>query len=391
MKSVQFFVLIVLSLALGSGVYPGLSLAQTDAYSLEVAVAERSDSEQQDAYKAALRRVLLNNSGDKTILNRDLVRQALNEPETYVQSFSYRRPPPGTVIASDTPTTEQVRQTGQATQLMLVSFERQLVSLLIAGSEPDGASEEEVTSAVDAFVVSDSALVWLLIRDDDRDIFISDNAAANVQNRAREIAGAAGISLVYPTGDQEDFSYLPGEALVAQNFDPLNLQSMSERYAQKTMLIGYMTRIGARGWQGQWTQVSGDQQRQSQFETSSLDEGLQQGLGILSSVGQVDETFRYGGSAVSGTEALLWVGSVNSTQDYASLMNFLQEVPSVSTVYPKEINSTSIVFSVVPRSALSGIESALFDAQWLRRTAPPVSTSRSSLLRNVDLALDVVR
>ncbi len=391
MKSVQFFVLIVLSLALGSGVYPGLSLAQTDAYSLEVAVAERSDSEQQDAYKAALRRVLLNNSGDKTILNRDLVRQALNEPETYVQSFSYRRPPPGTVIASDTPTTEQVRQTGQATQLMLVSFERQLVSLLIAGSEPDGASEEEVTSAVDAFVVSDSALVWLLIRDDDRDIFISDNAAANVQNRAREIAGAAGISLVYPTGDQEDFSYLPGEALVAQNFDPLNLQSMSERYAQKTMLIGYMTRIGARGWQGQWTQVSGDQQRQSQFETSSLDEGLQQGLGILSSVGQVDETFRYGGSAVSGTEALLWVGSVNSTQDYASLMNFLQEVPSVSTVYPKEINSTSIVFSVVPRSALSGIESALFDAQWLRRTAPPVSTSRSSLLRNVDLALDLVR
>ena len=391
MKSVQFFVLIVLSLALGSGVYPSLSLAQTDAYSLEVAVAERSDSEQQDAYKAALRRVLLNNSGDKTILNRDLVRQALNEPETYVQSFSYRRPPPGTVIASDTPTTEQVRQTGQATQLMLVSFERQLVSLLIAGSEPDGASEEEVTSAVDAFVVSDSALVWLLIRDDDRDIFISDNAAANVQNRAREIAGAAGISLVYPTGDQEDFSYLPGEALVAQNFDPLNLQSMSERYAQKTMLIGYMTRIGARGWQGQWTQVSGDQQRQSQFETSSLDEGLQQGLGILSSVGQVDETFRYGGSAVSGTEALLWVGSVNSTQDYASLMNFLQEVPSVSTVYPKEINSTSIVFSVVPRSALSGIESALFDAQWLRRTAPPVSTSRSSLLRNVDLALDLVR
>lgn len=390
MKSVHFFLLITLSLVLASGVYPGLAVAQTDAYSLEVAVSERSDSEQQDAYRAALRRVLLNNSGDKTILNRDMVREALNEAETYVQSFSYRRPPPGTVIASDMPTTPAVQQSGQATQLMLVSFERQLVNLLISGSEPGGTADTEASPAAGAFEASNSALVWLLIRDDDRDIFISDNAAANVQNRAREIAGAAGISLVYPTGDQEDFSHLPTEALVTQNFDPLSVQSMSERYAQNTLLIGYMTRIGARGWQSRWTQVAGDQQRQSQFETGSLDEGLQQGLGILSSVAQVDETFRYGGSAVSGTEALLWVGSVNSTQDYASLMNFLEGVPSVSTVYPKEINSTSMVFSVVPRSALPGIESALFDAPWLRRTAPPVSTNQSSLLPNVDLALDLI-
>lgn len=390
MKFVQFFLLTMLSLILVSGVYPGLSVAQTDAYSLEVAVSERSESEQQEAYMAALRRVLLNNSGDKTILNRDLVRQALNEAETYVQSFSYRRPPLGTVIASDTPTTTTVRQTGQATQLMLVSFERQLVNLLISGSEPGSSQADKSAPTADAFVASNSALVWLLIRDDDRDIFISDNAAANVQNRAREIAGAAGISLVYPTGDQEDFNNLPAEVLVAQNFDPLSLQNMSERYAQSTLLIGYMTRIGARGWQSQWTQLAGDQQRQSQFETSSLDEGLQQGLGMLSSVAQVDETFRYGGSAVSGTEALLWVGSVNSTEDYATIMNFLQEVPGVSTVYPKEINSTSMVFSVVPRNALSGIESALFDAPWLRRTAPPVSTDRSSLLGNVDLALDFV-
>jgi len=114
--------------------------AQTDAYTIEVAVSERAEEEQQDAYAAGLRRVLLNNSGDKTILNRDLIRQALEQAENYVQSFSFRRPPPGTIITSETPITRTVQQTGQATQLMLVSFDRALVTELIRTSAPSNAS-----------------------------------------------------------------------------------------------------------------------------------------------------------------------------------------------------------------------------------------------------------
>jgi len=60
-------------------------MAQSDAYSIEVAVSERGSQEEQDAYLAGLRRVLLNNSGDKTLLNRDLIRQELNNAENYVK------------------------------------------------------------------------------------------------------------------------------------------------------------------------------------------------------------------------------------------------------------------------------------------------------------------
>ena len=386
-RTVSVVVLLLVIVALAAGT----ARAQTDAYSLEVAVSERTESEQQDAYAAALRRVLLNNSGDKTILNRDLIRQGLKQAEDYVQAFSYRRPPPGTVIASDTPITRKVQQSGQATQLMLVSFDRELVNQLINDSAPANADAEDTPVPDQPPVVSNSALLWLLIQDEGRDILISDPAAANVQKRAREIAGAAGIILTYPAGDEEDRQLLSIEEIEAQSFEAEKLAVAAGRYAQDTLLIGYLTRNNARGWLGQWTRIAGDQQQQSEFETGSLDDGLKAGLAVLSSAAQIDETYRYGGTASSDTEGLVWVGSLNTTDDYARTMRFLEGVDAVSTVYPKEVGTNGMVFSVIPRSALVDIESALFDVAWLQRSAPPLSNDPDSLVDSADLAIEYRR
>jgi len=364
--------------------------AQSDAYSVEVAVSERSEEEQQDAYMAGLRRVLLNNSGDKTILNRDLIRQALKSAEDYVQAYSYRRPPPGTAIASDTPITRTVQQSGEATQLMRVSFDRELVNQLISSSAPARAEQEEDVEP-EPVLVSNSALVFLLIRDQSRDILISDPVAANVQKRAREIAGAAGISLVYPTGDDEDRQMISIEDIATQTFDAENLASVAGRYAQNTVLVGYLSRQEVGGWSGLWTQSRGAEQQQVQYSTSSLDEGLQQGLGVLNSIAQIDETYRYGGSATSDTEGLVWVGSLDSTDDYARMMRFFNGIETIGTVYAKEVKNTSMVFSVVPRSALVDIESALSDVSWLLRSSLPITDDSSSLSRGADLAIEYAR
>ena len=361
--------------------------AQSDAFSVEVAVSQRSHTEERDAYMAGLRRVLLNNSGDKTILNRDLVRQELQSAQKYVKAFSYRRPPSGTVLAVDTPITPSVQQSGEATQLMLVSFDRTLVNQLISDSAPAVVNREDDTQPEPA-AASNSALVWLLIRDDNRDILVSDPAAANVQARALEIAGAAGISLVYPSGDAEDEQLMSVEDIAAQSFIAENLATISQRYAQDTLLIGYLSRVSTGGWLGQWTQVSvQQQQQQAQFEASTLDQALQQGLGVLGSVAQIDETFRYGGRALSDAEGLVWVGSLSSTEDYARMMRFFESINSVGTVYPKEIQDNSVVFSVVPRSALANIESAVFNTSWLQRSAAPLTDDINSQIPNADLSV----
>lgn len=369
-------------------VFAATAFAQSDAYSVEVAVANKSDAEQNNAYQVAMRRVLLNNSGDKTVLNRDLVRQELNQAVNYVRGFTYRTPSPGSVISSSTPITEQVRLSGQATQLMLISFERQLITELISSSSPSGADDQE-ESPSEATASADSALVWLLIQDDGRDIRISDPAAANVQRRAREIAGAAGISLLYPAGDAEDQIALTIDDMLAKDAD--RLRTASERYGQDMILLGTLSRLGAQGWRGEWVRLLGTELQESSFDSASLDDALQQGLKVLNSVAAIDETYRYGGNSPSGAEGLVWVGSVTSTEDYARTLNFLQSQSTVSTVFPKEITETSILFSVVPRSALSEISAAVVDQPWLRRSAPPVSSVGNSLTRNADLALEYSR
>jgi len=323
--------------------------AQTDAYTIEVAVSERSESEKQDAYSAALRRVLLNNSGDKTLLNRDLIRQGLNQAENYVQAFSYRRPPPGTVISTDTPITRSVQQSGQATQLMRVSFDRELVNQLISDSAPGNADQETAPQPDQPPVVR------------------------------------------YPTGDEEDRQLLSIEEIESQTFDPEKLAIAADRYAQDTLLIGYLTRNNARGWRGQWTRIAAGEQQQNEFETSSLDEGLKAGLAVLSSLAQIDETYRYGGTASSDTEGLVWVGSLSTTDDYARTMRFFEGVGAVGTVYPKEVGTSGMVFSVIPRSALVDIESALFDTNWLQRSTLPLSNDPGSLVRSADLAVEYRR
>lgn len=361
--------------------------AQNDAYTVEVAVAERSAQEEQDAYRAGLRRVLLNNSGDKTILNRDSVRESLERAETYVQNFSYRQPPAGTVLASDTPITRQVQRSGQATQLMLVSFNRELVNQLIAGSEPAATVEPEEDAATARQPAGNSALVWLMIQDDGREILITDPSAENVRSRAQEIAGAAGIALVYPTGDEEDQGLISNEDIARLDINVENLGIVGQKYAQDTILIGHIERQGAFGWQGRWLRVTGTQQQSADFSTSTLDEALQQGLRVLSPRGQVDERYRYGGSATSDTEALVWIGSIDSTEDYATVMQFFDSIDSIGTVYPKEVLATSMVFSVIPRNALTDIQNQSLNTPWLQRSAPPANPDTGSLVRNADLSL----
>ena len=371
-----------------SAAFPAMVVAQNDAYSIEVAVADRGGEEQQQAYQVAFRRVLLNNSGDKTLLNRDDIRDGLKLAEQYVSGFSYRTPPPGTVIESDTPITEEVRRTGQATQLMLVSFDRESVDQLIQGQESARAGNAG-DAPQEQVLRTDSALVWLLVQDDGRDIMISDPAAVNVQARAREIVGAAGISLVFPSGDEQDQMALGLEDLLVRDLE--RIRAASARYGQDTVLIGTLARNGAQGWRGQWTRLVGEQMQEQSIDSGSLDEALQRGLSILGEKDILDETYRYGGSAVSDTEALVWVGSITSTGDYAAMMNFFDSLPAVSTVYPKEVSDTSMVFALLPRSSLTAVESALVSQSWLRRTTPPVSDETGSLSRNADLALEIGR
>jgi hypothetical protein len=165
------------------------------------------------------------------------------------------------------------------------------------------------------------------------------------------------------------------------------VQLASERYEQSTILTGSLRRSSSQGWRGQWLKLSEDEKTEAGFDSASLDEALQQGISLL--VGAIDTNYRYGGPAASGTEGLVWVGSVDSLEDYASVMRFFEEIPNVGTVYPKEIGETTMVFAVLPRAALRDIENAAATQSWIRRTLPSMGDATDGLAGSADLALEL--
>jgi len=428
---------------LAMAVTPSTLLAQVDAYSVEVAVADRSDVERRSAYASALRNVLLANSPDKTLMNRDEVRIAVSDAEAYVQTYSYRVPEPGTPIPVDTPLTDQVRASGEATALLLVRFDRERVLDLISGREEasriDTAADEADERAPDPFGGASTALVWLLIDEGSRTIRGSDADAGKVRERLRELAGGAGVSLVFPQiGPQAGItaeSLLSGQAI--RELDPEAVREASLRQRVDVVLVGHLSRREAfdalapsqnaaiegaaaresgagdtdadsrvrrapgigrmarnvdTGWQGAWMRLADSAQERTTTEAERLDDVLAAGVAWLVNDPALGKPagYAYGGQG-SDTEALVRFVGVTSLETYAAVLELLESLPGVATVYPKEAAGDEMTFAILPRSSLASLGAAARTTDWLRRAVAPSGGAVSDLARNAELTFDVLR
>jgi len=344
----------IIALALIGITLLGLPLGASaqDAYTVEVAVADRSPVEQDAAYRIAMRRVLLDNAGDKTLLNRTDVRQGLAAAKTYVVQFSYRAPTSGEVIAENTPVTDKVRNTGEATQIMKVRFDRERIRDLIKG-KPE--SEQATTAAAPQF---QSALVWMLIKDGNRDLIIGGANGAKVMQRSREIAGGLGIVLSFPAADTVDIDALGGEG--ALSLDQESVLNASLRYTAPAILSANISRKQPVGWQGVWERIANDQVQVQNFEAGSLDELLRLGLTWMApqQSGNAVASQIASPSAPLASESSIWFSGVQS-------------------------------IAVQPRSALSQVRTSLSQVNGLRETARPVLPDGTS--PSVDAAFVLAR
>lgn len=361
-----------------------LSVHAQDAYTVEVAVADRSPSEQEAAYRIAMQRVLLDNSVDKTLLNRSDVRQAIGSAKTYVVQFSYRAPKSDEIITADAPVTDLVRNTGEATQIMKVRFDRQSITDIIKG-QPASASSDT------APVQFNNALVWMLIRDNGRDLLIGGGNGAKVMQRSREIAGGNGIVLSFPAADSADLDSLGGDDLVLSQDNVLNA---SIRYTAPAIVSADISRRAPVGWKGEWRRIANGQLASESFEATSLDELLQLGLSWMSPNGTTRSSNVVANaiaapSAPLTSESTIWFSGVQTTADYAQVLKLVGDVEGIESVYAKELRDQGVVIALQPRSAISQVRASLANARSLREIARPVFADGSTPA--VDLAFDVLR
>ncbi len=369
--------------------------AQSDAFTDEVAIADRSDSEQSAAFLVAMRRVLLRNSGDKTLLNRDDIRAGLANAEDYVESVAYRTPEVGQVIGRDVSVTDRVRATGKATQLMSVSFNSSRIRQLIARKgNASSTTEPAADQSATPFASVRQALVWLLIDDNGEDVLVGGSSGEKIVRRANEIAGGLGLTLTFPFVDSADQANLTADDL--RSVDLEKIIAASTRYGQQIIAVADLSRARTGGWTGRWTRFTADgQSEESSVTSTSLDAALQTGLGWLRSPDNAAGTataFQLGNtSGPTQSEALIWVSSINSVASYADVLKFMASVNNVSIASVKEISVDGMVFSISPRSSVRDVVTALSSIDWLRQTGAPASVTRSALAGNVELSLDYLR
>lgn len=366
--------------------------AQTDAYSLQIAVADRSAGEQKNAFEVGMRSVLLANSGDKTVLNRNDVRAGLRAAETYVESFRYIVPEADTVISRDTPLTDFVRKSGKATQLMMVHFNRELIQELIRSSA--SPKTEDTDEAIDPFANVSTALMWLIVEDGAREILISASAGQNVMERAREIAGGAGISLSFPAGNDKDVEALSSEDLKTNNADAL--AAIASRYAQSVTLAAHITRSMTGSWEATWIKSAVGVQENKVTSSASLDLALQEGIAWLkpqafSAGAGRSSSAASSSSNITSAEGLIWISPIRGTANYAEVIAWLSSLEGVDSVYPKEVLDNGMVFAVLPRSIVSSVSAAASNNQWLRAAAMPSSAKESPFAAGVVASFEYLR
>lgn len=390
-----------MSLLVGMSVGVNNAHAQTDAYSIQVAVVDRSAEEQQNAYQVGMRSVLLSNSGDKTLLNRDDVRAGLSSADTYVESFRYDSPAPGTVISRDTPLTDSVRSTGKATQLMTIQFNRELITQLIRPSASVAVAPDS-DEALDPFGNVSSALMWLIIEDGGKQILVSGAAGQNVMERAREIAGGVGMSLSFPAGDDKDTQAVSIDDIKTGNMGAI--AAAASRYAQPLTLAAHLTRTRTGTWEGVWLKTAAGLQENQALSSASLDDAIQHGIDWLkpqglsaggstaNNTGASQSSSTAGQrSSLSSAEGLVWVSPLRNTKSYADVMELLNSIDGVSTVYPKEVLSGGIVFAILPRSALPSVSSTISTRDWLRQAAIPSSANESRFAAGISASFEYLR
>jgi len=367
-------------------------LAQLSTISDEVAVSDRSESEQSVAFRVALRRVLLNNSGDKTLLNRDDIRAGLANAQDFVEEVRYRTPEAGKVIGREISVTDSVRKSGRATQLMTVTFNRARVLELI--DSKSASRSEAAAQSVDApFANVRDALIWVLIDDNGNDVLVDRATGVNIVRRSSEIAGGLGLSVTFPIVDPTDLATVSAADIRVNNL--AKIIQASQRYGKNVVLIGDLSRQRTGGWTGRWVRLTlTGENEESTVNSTSLDAALQAGLGWLKSPAGAGPSDSYVAGNTRGptiSEALIWVSSVSSLASYADVLKFISGIDTVNLASVKEVSVDGIVFTVSPRGSVRDVATAVAGIDWLRQTGTPSAAARSSLSNSIELALDYLR
>lgn len=306
---------------------------------VRVPVEDTSKAQRSLGASIALSQVLIRLTGDRRVVEMSNVEPLIGKARDFLIKYRYE-------------------QTGEHGQLVLdAEFdERALGRELKKSNIPIWAKERPDT------------LVWIVIEDTaGRRVVSRESESDQIKGVMSAQADTRGIPILFPSLSTEEL------ALLAKSKDWESLATdasvLSKRYTTPSVMIGYIQQTIPGFWDA-WWEIRVDEESFSwRTEGDIADLLVEGGVDVLGDA----LARRYAGTTLSSTsdKFTLTVLGVKNVGDYTKLMNYLESLDAVASLFVKSVDIESVLIEVT----MEGDHSSLAQSISFGSTLAPVEVS----------------
>jgi len=306
-----------------------------DLYEAEVPVMGQDEGERVDAVRVALSEVLVRVTGKRDAPSTPELQDALRRPMRYVQQFRYRDRPkarPGDGAAPDT-------SEDQYTQALWVTFDpRALNNLLTEAGLPVWGRVRPAT------------LLWLAVEDRGQRHLLGADTPGELRDRVRAAARLRGVPILLPLLDLQDQRALKFSDVWGDFQD--SILNASKRYEGEAVLVGRLFREGDGSWQSRWSFY---QNGGAERWTAKGDRDDVVRAGIETAADQLAARFAQVLTAGGGGSVDMVVSDINSLDDYARAMRYLNGLDPVRSLSVARVAGDTVTFHITVRGNVDAL------------------------------------
>jgi hypothetical protein len=300
-------------------------------YESEQLVTSQSRTERESAMAVGLADVFAKVSGQLDLTFIEGIKTVLEKPSRFVQQYRYQTTPGVATIDNPEPLDRQV---------VWIRFDKKAVNRTLRQNKlPVWGSTRPET------------LIWLAIEQDGGRYLLGSDTLEDIREVLERQAKRRGVPVLLPLLDLQDQRVL-NFADVWGNFREAILQA-SKRYQVEAILVGRMSLSRSDTWLGRWTMYEQGRTLSWHYQGSLAEDVLDAGVAGTLKTLAASYTQVHDGSTPATFE--ISVINVRNLRDYARVAKYLVSLQQIKGVHPKEVNATSVIFTLNIRGNQKGL------------------------------------
>ncbi len=308
-----------------------------------VPIASRTGKAYQAGLLGAFTKVLIKISGNPSVATIPQIENALPSAKRLLRSYSYQQ-------ATDA--------NGQTQLYLIATFDAKAVDQILRNAGQAIWKNRPLT------------LVWLKVSTAGDTNILSSNDQNDLTQALQQAAAQRGISLLLPTMDLQDQSFI--NTTSPQKFDLNNLQKIAQRYNVPAILAGDITKADDGNWQAQWVLlINGSPQ---EWQASANSQAALMAAGINNTADTLASQFAALDNQNLQSVVKIAVSNVSDLDDYAKVLRYLKRLPSVSKVSVSDMSDNGLLLQVSITGNLQTFQNTLHSRKKLIAIQPATTT-----------------